>query len=259
MIKHVPRIIAAALIVAAACAMMIVYFTGEDEMEKSLSAGSAPVKIFRGEWVVLVHGLLSGPRALLPIEKELVRNGYRVISFRYDSRNQSIKSASEMLGREIAHRIPAGAKRVHFVTHSLGTIIVRYHLAESTMKNQGRFVMIAPPNQGSSWGRTLVKNVPFFNYILGVAGRDVQHSPASRLPGPPPCEFGIIAGAMGNSYGLNPFIIGDNDGTIAVSETVLDGATDYLLVRGQHTLLLSRKDVIDNVVSFLGTGKFLFR
>jgi triacylglycerol lipase len=218
-----------------------------------------PVKKPRGEWVVLVHGLLSGPGALSKIEKELARNDYTVVNFKYDSRNQSIKSAADMLGKEIARKVPAGAKRVHFVTHSLGSIIVRYHLSECKMKNIGRFVMIAPPNQGSSWGRTLVKNVPFFDFILGIAGREVQHSPASRLPVPPKCEFGIIAGALGNSVGLNPFIQGDNDGTIAVSETELEGAKDYLLVRGQHTLLLSQKNVIDNVVSFIGTGKFLYR
>jgi hypothetical protein len=33
---------------------------------------------------------------------------------------------------------------------------------------------------------------------------------------------------------------------------------DFILIKGQHSTLLMQKRVIDNVISFLGTGKFLF-
>jgi triacylglycerol lipase len=210
------------------------------------------------EYVILVHGLLSSPRAMLKIRKELALNGYGVINYGYDSRVQSIQTVSEGLGRIIAERVPVSARELHFVTHSLGALVVRYYLSEERVNNLGRFVMIAPPNQGSVWGRTLVKNIPAFKYLLGISGEELQYSLKYRPPLPPPCEFGIISGGTGTQRGLNPFIPGDNDATVAVSETMLAGMKDHIIIPGQHTMLLFQKRVIDNVISFLGTGKFIY-
>ena len=230
-------------------------------MESKLQYKYKQIKRIRpveGQWVILVHGLLSSPRAMARIEKALLLNGYQVINFEYDSRKHSIRTAASMLEKEIGQNVPPYAKALHFVTHSLGSIIVRYYLAEHDVDNMGRFIMIAPPNHGSLWGKKLVKRLPFFKYILGIAGKEVQHSPGSRLPKPPPCEFGIIAGGTGNRWGLNPLIPGDNDATICVAETRLEGMKEHILVKGQHTLLLFQKRVINNIISFLGTGKFIY-
>lgn len=216
------------------------------------------IKPAEGQWVILVHGLLSSSRSMARIEKALLANGYNVINFGYDSRKHSIRTAASMLGKEISASVPPYARALHFVTHSLGSIIVRYYLAEHSVENMGRFIMIAPPNHGSLWGKKIVKRLPFFKYILGIAGKEIQRSPGSRLPQPPPCEFGIIAGGTGNRWGLNPLIPGDNDATICVSETRLEGMKEHILVKGQHTMLLFQKRVIDNVISFLGTGKFIY-
>ncbi len=210
------------------------------------------------ECVILVHGLLSGPAAMSKIGTALVKNGYRVINFGYDSRTQSIDVVSVKLGRVIRDDVPPECHTIHFVTHSLGTLVVRHYLAENRVERLGRFVMIAPPNQGSVWGRTLVKNIPAFKYLLGVSIEELQYSHKYRPPSPPPCEFGVISGGTGNDRGLNPLIPGDNDATVAVSETLLDGMKDHVVIHGQHTMLLYTKRVIDNVISFLGTGKFIY-
>jgi pimeloyl-ACP methyl ester carboxylesterase len=209
-------------------------------------------------WVVLVHGMLSSPTAMTRIEKELSQNGYRVLNFGYDSRKSSIEDVTVDLERAIREQVPADAGTVHFVTHSLGGLVVRYYLSERTMKNLGRFVMIAPPNQGSIWGKTLVKNIPAVRYLLGITGEELQYSLKYRPAQPPPCEFGVISGGTGTSRGLNPLIPGDNDATVAVEETKLDGMKDHIVIPGQHTMLLFQKRVIDNVISFLGTGRFIY-
>ncbi len=212
----------------------------------------------RNEWVVLVHGMLSSPRAMKKIEKDLVLNGYHVMNFGYDSREESIQTVADGLDQAIKKHVPAGARSIHFVTHSLGALVVRYYLSDRKIKNLGRFVMIAPPNQGSVWGKTLVKNIPAVRYILGISGEELQYSLKYRPAQPPPCEFGIISGGTGKSRGLNPFIPGDNDATVAVSETMMKGMKDHIVIPGQHTMLLFQKRVIDNVISFLGTGKFIY-
>ena len=215
--------------------------------------------IDRYEWVVLVHGLLSSPRAMRKISRALEREGFRVLNFKYDSRNISIREASQQLMEAINEGIPQGARKIHFVTHSLGSIVVRYYLSESMPPQMGRFVMIAPPNHGSTWGRILTDTIPGFEYVMGIAGSEVRSDPGLKLPGPPSCEFAVIAGGTGGTRGINPLIPGDNDGTIAVSETRLEGMRDHLVVKGQHTLLLFHPKVIANVISFLSTGAFLYK
>ena len=73
----------------------------------------------------------------------------------------------------------------------------------------------------------------------------------------PRCEFGVIAGGLGNGTGLNPLIPGDDDMTVSVEETKLPGMKDFIQIRGQHSLLLLQQEVADNVISFLKDGVFL--
>ncbi len=231
---------------------------GSGHMKSVQSTVKAPIIKSNDEWVVLVHGMLSSTRAMRKIEKELLLNGYHVINFGYNSREESIQTVAQNLDMVIRDMIPGNARSVHFVTHSLGSLVVRYYLSENHLTKLGRFVMIAPPNQGSVWGKTLVKNIPVFRYLLGISGEELQYSLKYRPAQPPPCEFGIISGGTGKSRGLNPFIPGDNDATVAVSETVLSGMKDHVIIQGQHTLLLFQKRVINNVVSFLRTGRFIY-
>lgn len=73
----------------------------------------------------------------------------------------------------------------------------------------------------------------------------------------PQCEFGIIAGGLGDGEGYNPLIPGDDDMTVGVEETRLRGMKDFIRVKGQHSILLNDKNVIDNVVHFLDKGYFI--
>jgi pimeloyl-ACP methyl ester carboxylesterase len=180
-----------------------------------------------------------------------------VINFGYPSTEESIEIIAALLNKEIAS-IPNGRKSVNFVTHSMGSIVVRYYLAHYRVKNLKRVVMIAPPNRGSIIVSYL-KNWPPYRWFFGEAGQELTRAPESLpniLPAPP-CEFGIITGGLGNSIGFNPLIPGDDDGTIGVDETRLPGAGDFIQIKGQHSTLLMQTSVIDNVAAFLESGKFL--
>ena len=71
-------------------------------------------------------------------------------------------------------------------------------------------------------------------------------------------DVGIIAGTLPLGFGkLFANFDGEHDGTVAVSETNLEGAKDHLRIRVSHSGLLVSRDVADQAAAFLKRGEFL--
>jgi hypothetical protein len=69
-------------------------------------------------------------------------------------------------------------------------------------------------------------------------------------------EVAVIAGDR--SLGIGGLLAGfdePHDGTVAVAETVLPGATDRIVLRHSHFGLVFSAEVADAVASFLLTGR----
>jgi hypothetical protein len=73
-------------------------------------------------------------------------------------------------------------------------------------------------------------------------------------------ELGLIAGTR--AVGIGRFFAGfsePNDGTVAVRETRLEGATDHLLLPVSHMGMLLSARVADECGRFLRDGRFSLR
>ena len=70
---------------------------------------------------------------------------------------------------------------------------------------------------------------------------------SSVIAGNMPVGIGHITGKFGEP----------NDGTVAVSETQLDGAKDHLVMVVTHMGLTTSRNVADQIGSFLRRGEFL--
>jgi len=204
--------------------------------------------------VVLLHGLASFPVSMALLERVLEKEGYAVRNLGYTSTRGSVNDAAARVMQEVRDLSPDIT--VHFVAHSMGNIVIRRMLNEA-IPNLGRMVMIAPPNKGSLLAQQL-KDLGVFRWIFGPAGQQLSSDNASffdSLPSPP-CEFGIIAGGKGDGKGYNPFLPGDDDGTITVESTMLEGASDFILLKATHTLILFLKETAEQTVCFLKYGRF---
>jgi triacylglycerol lipase len=211
------------------------------------------------ECVVLLHGLNRSYRAMSKMAAGLQEAGYTTANVDYPSQSASVEVLAPLAVNEGLDKCrQANAERIHFVTHSIGGILLRYVESESPIPELGRVVMLAPPNQGSEVV-DITRNWPTAELFSGKAGLQLgtdENSIPSKL-GPVDFELGVVAG----TGTINPFMSAmlpiPNDGKVSVASTKVEGMDDFLVVRKSHHYIVSSDVVIANTKEFLRAGKFL--
>lgn len=217
-----------------------------------------PPKKGSEEYVVFLHGLARSAKSMVPLQKALSEKGYGTCNIDYPSTDYSIEYLSETyLPAQLKRRIPANAQRIHFVTHSLGGIIVRHYLKYHSMDRLGRVVMLSPPNCGSEVVDK-IGHMGLFKTLNGPAGTQLGTDPAgipNRL-GPVDFELGIITGSKTMNPLLSLMIPGKDDGKVSVQRAQVTGMTDFLVVPHTHPFIMRSKKVVEQTAYFLEHGKF---
>jgi triacylglycerol lipase len=210
------------------------------------------------EAVVLLHGLVRSDRSMTKTAAALTTAGYDVINVDYASTKAPIdKLAAEAIDPALAEPKARQATRVHFVTHSMGGILVRQYLKAHPIERLGRVVMLGPPNQGSEIVDKLGDSW-IFSAINGPAGRQLGTKPDS-LPnqlGPVDFDLGVIAGDRSINWINSLFITGADDGKVSVERTKVNGMKAHLVLHATHPYLMKNSRAIRETIHFLREGKF---
>lgn len=204
--------------------------------------------------VVLIHGMGRTRVSFGRMRRELADAGWRAARLSYPSTRRSIEEHARWLETVLEGMIEDGqALEVHFVTHSLGGIVVRAALARNGAWRErlrvGGMVMLGPPNQGSSFAGRLA-HLRAFRWLYGDTGVGLVPEEVRRIP-PPDCPFLIVAGNRGSGRGWNPLLEGEDDGVVTVEETRMAGAAGHLVVYGIHAFLPSHRAAIAATLEFL--------
>jgi len=190
------------------------------------------------------------------MEQALSDKGYSVYNVSYASTRKNIAQlAEEAIGPAL--KLCPAEHKLHFVTHSLGGILVRQYLLHHAIENLGRVVMLGPPNKGSEVVDKL-GDFPGFHFINGDAGLELgtgESSVPNRL-GAANFDLGIIAGTRSINLILSRMIPGPDDGKVSVESTKLEGMRDHVEMEVTHPFMMRNSKVIEQVIQYLETGRF---
>jgi pimeloyl-ACP methyl ester carboxylesterase len=179
---------------------------------------------------------------MYPLGRWLKRAGYATLIWSYPSLRRSI----ERHGAELRERLgivdgEAQISRIHLVTHSMGGIVARQALLSELPRKLGRFVMLAPPNEGSAVASFFGPRLRWcFPTIDQLASR--PDSFVNRLAEPEQLEIGVIAARV--------------DWQVGIVNTRLVCQRDHIVVGGTHSQMLWKPSVAREIVEFLRHGRF---
>ncbi len=221
-----------------------------------LSTNLSAQPVHAKECVIFLHGLARTANSMQKIANTFEEQGFAVANIDYPSREHPIEVLAPLAIEQGLAQCPEATK-IHFITHSLGGILVRYYLKQNELPNLGRVVMLAPPNQGSE----VVDNylaIPGFVMFNGPAvkqlGTDNNSMPINL--GKAEFEVGIVAGTKTINPILSLSLDNPDDGKVSLEKTKVEGMSDFIAVPHSHPYIMKSPTVIDYALSFIRTGRF---
>ncbi len=203
------------------------------------------------ESVVLVHGLWMKGFEMFLLQRRLRLAGYRVYRFSYRSVARDLIENARQLNLFLQR---VEGNRVHFVAHSLGGLVVRRLLYDFPGQRPGRIVTLGSPHSGSYVADRLSR-MGWFRRLLGYSFPTLT---GELLPWHGERQLGSIAGDL--RIGIGQVVRSlpcPNDGTVSVSETLLAGMSDHVVVHASHMALLFSRPAVEQTLYFLRYGYFM--
>ena len=205
-----------------------------------------------------MHGLWT-PAAIFALQgRWLQRRGYRVLRFGYPSVRGSLsQNAQALQGFVAAELATGGASDIHLVGHSLGGLVILDMLSHDPDPRLRRVVLLGTPSLDSHCARRLAGMAG----MPALLGRSIiewlSRQPGTTVAVRPGVAVGVLAGTR--SVGLGRVVPGlpqPNDGVVALAETRLAGAADFIALPVAHSQMLASRRCASQIAAFLETGRF---
>lgn len=193
--------------------------------------------------IVIIHGLGRTAFSMLIPAVFFRLKSYNVFLYDYVSGRAGFNEHSRNLASFLSTLKKRGFKKIFFLTHSLGGILLRVVYANfAELFPPGRTVMLAPPNNGSKAADFFSKISLLRKFLLPLCEIRSSDSSFVRSLPPPHFEHGVIAGSI--------------DRKVNTDEAKTGTMKDFLVIKTHHTFIMNRIDVLNEALSFLQNGNF---
>lgn len=198
------------------------------------------------EYIFIAHGFLGSPVEFFPMKWRLEHLGYKVRLWGHATVFKGLDGyAHEFHQFVLRHMSRESIGKVHLLGHSMGAVIARSAAAKLAAHiphwQQGKMVLLAPPNRGSYVARLFPKwirrAVPVIDDLSDQPGSFVN-----CLAKKPPIPTGIIW----TKY----------DHLVHPASVPLPGIEDCVEVGGLHASMVFRKSTVKMVNQFFQHAKF---
>ncbi len=199
--------------------------------------------------LILIHGLFHSPWFMRQLNAYYQNNGYQVHLLQYATLHDEMHHHMQRL-EQIVQTIPTKA-HIDFVGHSMGGLIIRQYASLRPERFTGRVVTLGTPHQGSfvaAWAQ---------QYMPWLMGKSFSSALNGNVPQwENTCELGSLAGNKKNEIGY--FILPNqpHDGLVLVSETIVQNATDHIILPIHHNGMRHDLSTMQQSLHFLNHGKF---
>lgn len=196
--------------------------------------------------VVLVHGLGGNSLTFARMKRALLQDGHQVVSFKYASAMTQIDDQAAALTKVLAG---IETDTLTLIGQSMGGLVIDRALTPSDPRITG-IIRIGTPSGGSRFAAAILKKMgkrrlrftPLADVVNGLGERP----PSDALP------HINIAGCLNGGRGLNPFILGGDDGLVGIDEVTRHEADLTLVVAASHYTLTAHPQTIAAVRRFIG-------
>ncbi|MBS0623460.1 MAG: alpha/beta fold hydrolase [Verrucomicrobia bacterium] len=205
--------------------------------------------------VVCIHGFIRSYRCMIPMGNMLDNEGFEVYLWDYQSRKNTIQGHAENLVKllnTIAQQKPG--QPIHFVTHSLGGIIIKTALNHPNCPEEarvGKAVLLAPPSQGSAVARSISHITPIRWFFGKKAGHQLLTYTSDDMENlgyfPEDMDVMVISGIKGNYLLFRT----PNDGKVFLHETRLSTPHTHLILNVSHSWIMTSRESMDLTRKFL--------
>lgn len=195
--------------------------------------------------IIILHGLYMHGVVMKPLSQKLRKLGYQTHVVSYNT----VAIEDTRVFEAIDHAIDPEQTNI-LVGHSLGGLMIKHYLKARQPSTQlvSHVIAVGSPLKGASIAVQLQKIG--LGAILGNAtlfGLNYHDDVWQH-----PQKLGSIAGTL--PFGFRPLLLGGqlmSDGTVAVSETRIDGMTDHIETANTHTSMLYRSDIATQIDHFI--------
>ena len=178
----------------------------------------------------------------------LNEDGFETVNVPY----ASFRKPLDEIVDDVAEAIGESEKTTHFVTHSMGGIVVRLLADRYPELVTGKIAMLAPPNQGSEIIDWLSDSF-VGHWSLGPGGMAMStEKTPNEIPGFRGKNDVVVIMGESKPMPLFRFLLDEeNDGIVSVEKGKVEGMSDFRVRPGDHTFIMGRSEIQAEVGEFL--------